>query len=98
MHATTASSSLVFLLCKLSEQSDPLAAAAAAAASHRTTAASYRNLVCIAGYIGEFEYVDDHRGGKIVVELNGRSENQSVALVSTASAAFCALVQGWHLS
>ena len=25
-----------------------------------------------AGYIGEFEYVDDHRGGKIVVELNGR--------------------------
>ncbi|CAK0787124.1 40S ribosomal protein S15a-1 [Coccomyxa viridis] len=24
------------------------------------------------GYIGEFEYVDDHRGGKIVVELNGR--------------------------
>ena len=25
-----------------------------------------------AGYIGEFEYVDDHRAGKIVVELNGR--------------------------
>ncbi|KAK9833464.1 hypothetical protein WJX81_007371 [Elliptochloris bilobata] len=24
------------------------------------------------GYIGEFEIVDDHRGGKIVVELNGR--------------------------
>ncbi len=24
------------------------------------------------GYIGEFEYVDDHRLGKIVVELNGR--------------------------
>ena len=24
------------------------------------------------GYIGEFEYVDDHRVGKIVVELNGR--------------------------
>ncbi|XVF05559.1 hypothetical protein REPUB_Repub05bG0182600 [Reevesia pubescens] len=23
------------------------------------------------GYIGEFEYVDDHRAGKIVVELNG---------------------------
>uniref|UniRef100_M1C411 Small ribosomal subunit protein uS8c n=1 Tax=Solanum tuberosum TaxID=4113 RepID=M1C411_SOLTU len=23
-------------------------------------------------YIGEFEYVDDHRSGKIVVELNGR--------------------------
>ena len=26
----------------------------------------------ISGYIGEFEYVDDHRAGKIVVELNGR--------------------------
>jgi len=26
----------------------------------------------VAGYIGEFEYVDDHRAGKIVVELNGR--------------------------
>ncbi|XP_057956108.1 small ribosomal subunit protein uS8z/uS8w-like [Malania oleifera] len=24
------------------------------------------------GYIGEFEYVDDHRSGKLVVELNGR--------------------------
>jgi Ribosomal protein S8 len=24
------------------------------------------------GYIGEFEYVDDHRAGKIVVHLNGR--------------------------
>ncbi|KAJ9691748.1 hypothetical protein PVL29_013821 [Vitis rotundifolia] len=24
------------------------------------------------GYIGEFEYVDDHRSGKIVVELNGK--------------------------
>ena len=28
--------------------------------------------VYISGYIGEFEYVDDHRSGKIVVELNGR--------------------------
>lgn len=25
-----------------------------------------------AGYIGEFEVVDDHRSGKIIVELNGR--------------------------
>jgi small subunit ribosomal protein S15Ae len=24
------------------------------------------------GYIGDFEYVDDHRSGKIVVQLNGR--------------------------
>ena len=29
-------------------------------------------LWCFVGYIGEFEYVDDHRAGKIVVELNGR--------------------------
>lgn len=26
----------------------------------------------LAGYIGEFEFVDNHRSGKIVVELNGR--------------------------
>ena len=24
------------------------------------------------GYIGEFEFIDDHRGGKIVIELLGR--------------------------
>jgi len=24
------------------------------------------------GYIGEFEFVDDHRGGKVVIELLGR--------------------------
>lgn len=27
----------------------------------------------IIGYIGEFEEVDDHRSGKIVVQLNGRT-------------------------
>lgn len=27
---------------------------------------------CMAGYIGEFEIIDDHRSGKIVVQLNGR--------------------------
>lgn len=35
-----------------------------------------RSLCCachpLAGYIGEFEFVDNHRSGKIVVELNGR--------------------------
>ena len=30
------------------------------------------NSFCFLGYIGEFEVVDDHRAGKIVVELNGR--------------------------
>lgn len=28
--------------------------------------------MCIKGYIGEFEEVDDHRSGKIVIQLNGR--------------------------
>lgn len=36
----------------------------------------YRNIAdsfCfIIGYIGEFEEVDDHRSGKIVIQLNGR--------------------------
>lgn len=26
----------------------------------------------LSGYIGEFEEVDDHRSGKIVIQLNGR--------------------------
>jgi len=26
----------------------------------------------IIGYIGEFEIIDDHRSGKIVIQLNGR--------------------------
>jgi small subunit ribosomal protein S15Ae len=33
---------------------------------------SYLEILQKHGYIGEFEYVDDHRAGKIVVELNGR--------------------------
>lgn len=32
----------------------------------------------LTGYIGEFEIVDDHRGGKIVVFLNGRLNKCSV--------------------
>lgn len=45
---------------------------------HRMIALSYTDfafclfLFMVSGYIGEFEYVDDHRSGKIVVELNGR--------------------------
>jgi small subunit ribosomal protein S15Ae len=30
------------------------------------------------GYIGEFEIVDDHRSGKIVIQLNGRLNKCSV--------------------
>lgn len=28
--------------------------------------------ILLTGYIGEFEEVDDHRSGKIVIQLNGR--------------------------
>ena len=44
----------------------------------RSSSAASSNAICkspafaCVGYIGEFEYVDDHRAGKIVVELNGR--------------------------
>ncbi len=33
---------------------------------------SIRYRTIFVGYIGEFEYIDDHRSGKIVVQLNGR--------------------------
>ena len=45
------------------------------ARADRTRASSPRypaRLADPAGYIGEFEIVDDHRASKIVVELNGR--------------------------
>ena len=32
----------------------------------------------IAGYIGEFEEVDDHRSGKVVIQLNGRLNKTGV--------------------
>ena len=35
-------------------------------------------LTYFAGYIGEFEEVDDHRSGKIVVQLNGRLNKTGV--------------------
>lgn len=33
----------------------------------------------VTGYIGEFEEVDDHRNGKIVIQLNGRYVSQSTS-------------------
>lgn len=33
---------------------------------------------CTTGYIGEFELIDDHRSGKIVVQLNGRLNKTGV--------------------
>lgn len=30
------------------------------------------SLYIYTGYIGEFEYIDDHRAGKIVIQLTGR--------------------------
>ena len=32
------------------------------------------------GYIGEFEIVDDHRGGKIIVNLTGRINKVGVIM------------------
>jgi small subunit ribosomal protein S15Ae len=32
----------------------------------------------MAGYIGEFEIIDDHRSGKIVIQLNGRLNKTGV--------------------
>ena len=36
------------------------------------------NDIRLSGYIGEFEIVDDHRAGKIVVQLNGRLNKTGV--------------------
>lgn len=35
-------------------------------------------LTSLSGYIGEFEEVDDHRSGKIVIQLNGRLNKTGV--------------------
>jgi small subunit ribosomal protein S15Ae len=32
----------------------------------------------LAGYIGDFDIIDDHRSGKIVVQLNGRLNKTGV--------------------
>ena len=43
--------------------------------------ATYQNLYTadsFSGYIGEFEEVDDHRNGKIVIQLNGRINKTGV--------------------
>ena len=42
---------------------------------HEVQCFIYRNIAdfTFLGYIGEFEEVDDHRSGKIVIQLNGRS-------------------------
>ena len=37
----------------------------------------------ITGYIGEFEEVDDHRSGKIVIQLNGRSVTTMLSTTAT---------------
>ena len=38
----------------------------------------HANVIISTGYIGEFEIVDDHRSGKIVVQLNGRLNKTGV--------------------
>merc|ERR1712178_117300 len=37
------------------------------------------------GYIGEFEEIDDHRAGKIVIHLNGESTSAVLSLHDTTS-------------
>ena len=37
---------------------------------------------CLTGYIGEFEIVDDHRAGKIVVNLTGRLNKVHVQVLT----------------
>ena len=37
-----------------------------------------RSLTELQGYVGEFEEVDDHRNGKVVIQLNGRLNKTGV--------------------
>lgn len=39
---------------------------------------SYNGSMLMSGYIGEFEVIDDHRGGKVVIQLNGRLNKTGV--------------------
>lgn len=55
-----------------------------------------------AGYINEFEFVDDHRGGKLVVELNGRYDDHILLGFTVGSCDICipcgiqlVIVGGW---
>lgn len=43
-----------------------------ASQSYLVRQAAQSRSVVFAGYIGEFEIIDDHRAGKIVVNLTGR--------------------------
>lgn len=38
----------------------------------------FANVCALSGYIGEFEIIDDHRSGKIVIQLNGRLNKTGV--------------------
>jgi small subunit ribosomal protein S15Ae len=38
----------------------------------------YLHFLISTGYIGEFEEIDDHRSGKIVIQLNGRLNKTGV--------------------
>lgn len=42
-------------------------------------------MVSLLGYVGEFEIVDDHRSGKIVVNLTGRLNKVSTRNVFITS-------------
>ncbi|KAI0458630.1 40S ribosomal protein S22-like protein [Xylaria acuta] len=42
----------------------------------------FLNIMQKHGYVGEFEIVDDHRSGKIVVQLNGRQVLNKCGVIS----------------
>ena len=46
--------------------------------SFRVPRGQFLTLSIPIGYIGEFEIVDDHRSGKIVIQLNGRLNKTGV--------------------
>lgn len=55
--------------------------------AHQVKSASERFLMLSfvpPGYIGEFEIIDDHRAGKIVVNLTGRLNKVNFVLVDQA--------------
>lgn len=76
MHAAQPFQALLYVFCNLSKLPIHQQQLQQNQACQQQQTVCRLRLHCIAGYIGEFEYVDDHRGGKIVVELNGRSDQQ----------------------
>ncbi|TKY51114.1 40S ribosomal protein S15a [Spatholobus suberectus] len=52
--------------------------------------------LAVLGYIGDFEYVNDHRAGKTMVELNGRLNKCGV--ISPHFDVGVKEIEGWTIS